>query len=54
MEPPVSRQDRAGEPTLEQIQARAYEIYVARKGAPGDPQTDWLQAERELRPRKRS
>jgi len=54
MEPPVSRQDRPAGPTVEQIQARAYEIYVARKGAPGNPQVDWLQAERELRSKKRS
>jgi hypothetical protein len=32
-----------------EIAARAYEIFAARKGAPGDPVSDWLQAERELR-----
>ena len=37
------------EPTVEQISARAYEIYLARRGCGGDPQADWLQAERELR-----
>ena len=35
----------------EQIRSRAYEIYVGRKGKPGDPFQDWLQAERELRGR---
>ena len=35
-------------PTLEQIQLRAYEIYVQRCGAPGNQMDDWLQAEREL------
>lgn len=35
--------------TLERIRMRAYEIFLGRKGAPGDPVTDWLQAERELR-----
>lgn len=35
-------------PTLEQIQARAYEIYLERRGAPGSEIEDWLQAEREL------
>jgi hypothetical protein len=41
-------------PTPEQIQARAYEIYLQRGGAPGDPLQDWLQAENELqkKPRK--
>jgi Protein of unknown function (DUF2934) len=35
-------------PTPEQIQTRAYEIYLERHGAPGDPLSDWIQAEREL------
>ena len=34
---------------IEEIRHRAYEIYLARGGAPGDPMADWLQAERELR-----
>ena len=47
-------------PTLEQIQARAYEIYLERHGAPGNPLEDWVRAERELasdaarKPRKAS
>lgn len=39
------------EPTFEQIRARAYEIYLARNGAPGTPDGDWRQAEQELRSR---
>lgn len=35
-------------PTHEQIQQRAYEIYSARGGVPGQELDDWLQAEREL------
>jgi len=35
-------------PTPEQIQLRAYEIYLERGGAPGNPLEDWVQAEREL------
>jgi hypothetical protein len=35
-------------PTLEQIQVRAYEIYLERQGAPGNQIEDWLRAEREL------
>jgi hypothetical protein len=35
-------------PTEEQIRMRAYEIYLRRNGAPGDPAADWAQAEREL------
>ena len=31
------------------IATRAYEIFKARNGEPGDPVSDWLQAERELR-----
>jgi hypothetical protein len=41
------RTSRSG-PTLELIQLRAYEIYLERRGAPGNPMEDWLQAEREL------
>ena len=51
VEDAISEENVAGEPTYEQISARAYEIYQARKGAAGDPHADWLQAERELRGR---
>ncbi len=47
--PTKSRSVSAAGPTEEQIRVRAYEIYQARKGAPGDPAADWAQAERELR-----
>lgn len=33
----------------ERIRQRAYEIYMRRNGGPGDPKSDWAQAERELR-----
>jgi hypothetical protein len=36
---------RAGE---QQIRERAYYIFLARNGGPGDPVADWQQAEREL------
>jgi hypothetical protein len=35
-------------PTQEEIQLRAYQIYLERNGAPGNPYDDWTQAEREL------
>lgn len=35
-------------PTLEDIQVRAYEIYLERTGDGGSPLSDWLQAEHEL------
>jgi len=35
-------------PTEEQIRLRAYQIYLARNGGPGDAMSDWIQAEREL------
>lgn len=35
-------------PSDEQIRARAYEIFLARNGGPGDALADWVQAEREL------
>lgn len=34
--------------TQEQIAVRAYHIYLERGGADGNPEDDWLQAEREL------
>ena len=35
-------------PTHEQIQQRAYEIYLERGGQGGDDVTDWIRAEQEL------
>ena len=35
-------------PTLEEIELRAYHIYLERGSAEGSPIEDWLQAEREL------
>ncbi len=48
--PRATRKPRTAKtsPTLEQIQVRAYEIYLERQGAPGSQIEDWLQAEREL------
>ena len=40
------------EPTRGEIERRAYEIYLARNGAPGNADVDWLQAETELRGHK--
>jgi hypothetical protein len=37
------------EPTFEQIQMRAYEIYIQRGGQDGLDLEDWLQAEKELK-----
>lgn len=34
--------------TPDRIRIRAYEIFVARNGGPGDATADWCQAEREL------
>jgi len=36
-------------PTREEIEQRAYQLYVQRGGATGSDVEDWLQAERELR-----
>ncbi len=32
----------------QKIQLRAYEIYLERNGAPGNPLEDWVRAEREV------
>jgi Protein of unknown function (DUF2934) len=53
---PTPRKPRSAKsrPTPDQIQLRAYEIYLERCGAPGNELQDWVQAERELiqKPRK--
>jgi hypothetical protein len=41
------------EPTREDIERRAYEIYLERGGTEGCEMEDWLQAERELRQRNK-
>jgi len=38
----------AAAPTQQQIAALAYSYWVARGFEPGDPEQDWLRAEREL------
>jgi hypothetical protein len=40
---------RSGAPPADEVARRAYEIYLARGGAPGHEQEDWLRAEKELR-----
>jgi len=35
-------------PTREEIELRAYQVYIERGGAHGQDVDDWLQAEREL------
>ena len=37
-----------GYPTREEVELRAYQIYVERGGAHGQDVEDWLQAEREV------
>lgn len=37
-----------GHPTREEIESRAFQIYLKRGGAQGQDLQDWLQAEREL------
>ncbi len=39
-------------PSEDQIRQRAFEIFMARGGAPGNELADWLQAERELYARR--
>lgn len=40
-------------PTREDIEQRAYEIYLERSGSEGSEMEDWLEAERELQRRDR-
>lgn len=46
--PGVQIEARPARPTEDEIRKRAHEIYLARNGAPGSCEGDWLQAEREL------
>lgn len=46
---PTTVAPRAAQPTYEQIQARAYEIFLARGSNPGTAADDWVQAELELK-----
>lgn len=46
--PKKSRSKKIDAPTAEAIQLRAYEIYLQRNGAPGNPLEDWVRAENEL------
>ena len=39
----------SSEPTYEAVQARAYQIFLARGDHPGTAPDDWFQAERELK-----
>ena len=41
--------EKLAKPADEKIRRRAYEVYLARGGAPGHEVEDWLQAERDLR-----
>ncbi|TKS60617.1 MAG: hypothetical protein EWM72_01167 [Nitrospira sp.] len=42
------RRSAATVPTPEEIERRAYDIFLARGGTGGNAVDDWLQAEREL------
>lgn len=40
---------QTGDPTQEEIAARAYQCWQERGGAAGSPEADWQRAEQELR-----
>jgi hypothetical protein len=39
---------KAVKPTHNEIAERAFQIYLERNGAPGDPMQDWIRAEQEF------
>jgi DUF2934 family protein len=49
--PPVLSGKQQNARLDEEIRRRAYEIYLARNGSPGNEHEDWLIAEREIRSR---
>jgi len=51
--PAEKRAKSSPQPTREEIERRAYEIYLERGGAEGYEMEDWLQAEQELQQRNR-
>jgi hypothetical protein len=51
--PVAKRAKPSSQPTREDIERRAYEIYLERGGTEGSEMGDWLQAEQELRGRTR-
>ncbi len=36
------------DPKIEKIRTRAYELFIERRGGPGDEMSDWLKAEAEI------
>jgi hypothetical protein len=48
-ETPDDQSAGLNEPAREEIERRAYELYLARGEVQGYDQDDWLQAERDLR-----
>lgn len=48
-----TRRSAAAIPTPDDIERRAYDIFLARGGVDGNAFEDWLQAERELQQEKR-
>jgi hypothetical protein len=42
------KEEIVNEATRKKIEQRAYEIYLKRGGKPGDPKSDWDQAEKEI------
>lgn len=48
---PTRRRAVRKEPSREEIERRAYELYLARGCGDGHAEADWLQAERELQAR---
>lgn len=45
---PITITQHRTSPTEAQVRERAFQLYLARNGAPGSPEQDWLTAERQL------
>jgi len=45
---PAAQGNGSATPNAELIRLRAYEVFLARDGTPGDELSDWLTAEREI------
>lgn len=49
---PTVAKRKAGQPASDHIRIRAYEIFQARNGGPGNALADWIRAEQEDKTRR--
>jgi hypothetical protein len=48
VEKKTTKSNTKAKPSHDEIAEKAFQIYLERNGAPGDPMQDWIRAEQEL------